>query len=270
MARDMKKFTTAFAKVIFQSAPHIYLSALPFAPRNSVIFKHYTGLYPKTLSIQDGGETEWPPIQDVLIGHTHSVNTVLFSPDEKWVISGSDDGTIRRWDTETGKAVGTPFIGHDNSIQLVSLSPDGKNLISGALDGVIRIWDVATGSQVGEPLEGDDAGITCVLFSPDGKNIASGSVNGMVFLWATETRRIIATSSRAHVGPVSALVFSSEGGYVASGDVSEIHLWDVWTGEVTDIQPHQSVIHLDFSPDGRNLISVIRVWNIETKRNVMQ
>jgi len=111
MAREMHRFVTTFAHVIAQSAPHIYLSALPFAPQNSPLSERYRMLYPRTLRIQSGGFRMWPPTRIVLFGHTGSVYSVAFSHDGKRVVSGSEDGTVRVWDAETGEAIGEPFQG---------------------------------------------------------------------------------------------------------------------------------------------------------------
>jgi len=54
MARDLKKFTTSFSNVLSQSAPHIYISALPFTPQNSMISKEYMNLY-EGLKVEKGG-----------------------------------------------------------------------------------------------------------------------------------------------------------------------------------------------------------------------
>src|ERR1700689_383106 len=103
MAVDMQKFVSAFASVISQSAPHTYLSALTFAPRNSMVSKTYLKKYTNTLRIQSGGQSDWPAIQNVLSGHQRPVVSVSFSPDGRRVVSGSRDRTIRVWDAETGE-----------------------------------------------------------------------------------------------------------------------------------------------------------------------
>jgi WD40 repeat protein len=102
MATDMSKFVAAFASPISQSTPHIYLSALPFVPVDSTLSKHYLPKYQQTLSIQIGGERDWPTIQNIMVEHTDWVRAVSFSPDGAHIVSGSDDRTIRIWDAQTG------------------------------------------------------------------------------------------------------------------------------------------------------------------------
>jgi len=148
MAKEMHKFVTTFANVIAQSAPHIYLSALPLAPQNSPLLEQYRKLYPRTLCVQSGGFSMWPPTRNVLFGHTGPVNSVAFSHDSKCVASGSDDETVRVWDAEIGEAIGEPFRGHNSRVQSVAFLHDGKRLVSGSDDRTIRVWDVEGGEPV--------------------------------------------------------------------------------------------------------------------------
>jgi len=75
-------------------------------------------------------------------GHLNVVFSVAFSPDGKWVVSGSGDATICIWDAETGQIVAGPFEGHTDKVSSVAFSPDGKQVVSGSHDNTIRIWDV--------------------------------------------------------------------------------------------------------------------------------
>jgi WD40 repeat protein len=72
---------------------------------------------------------------------------VAFSPDGKWVVSGSDDETVRLWDAATGAPLQT-LEGHTDWIISVAFSPDGKRVVSGSDDKTVRLWDAATGAPL--------------------------------------------------------------------------------------------------------------------------
>lgn len=72
--------------------------------------------------------------------HTSSVNFVAFSPDSKCIASGSSDGVIFEWATETGHMVSGLFERHTDTIISVMFSPDGKSIVSGSWDHTARIW----------------------------------------------------------------------------------------------------------------------------------
>ena len=76
-----------------------------------------------------------------LNGHTDCVMSVSFSPDGKYICSGSDDKTVRLWNVDTGKHVRT-LNGHTNNVWSVSFSPDGKYICSGSFDKTVRLWNV--------------------------------------------------------------------------------------------------------------------------------
>ena len=77
----------------------------------------------------------------ILNGHSYSVFSVCWSPDGKYLASGSNDGTVIIWDANSGQRLKT-LQGHSESVNSVSWSPDGKYLASGSGDKTIIIWEL--------------------------------------------------------------------------------------------------------------------------------
>src|SRR5262245_50076591 len=74
-------------------------------------------------------------------GHSHEVSSVAYSPDGRYGLSGSSDGTLRLWDLEAGTQV-RRFFGHTGQVWCVAFSPDGRQALSGSKDQTVRLWDV--------------------------------------------------------------------------------------------------------------------------------
>ena len=94
-----------------KSAPHIYLSALPFAPTCSLVSAHYSSSFPQILGFKCGQLSHWPPLELVISTGGGGVISVALSPDGQSIVSGSEDGKIRMWNTMTGETVAGPWAG---------------------------------------------------------------------------------------------------------------------------------------------------------------
>ncbi|KAF8324818.1 hypothetical protein F5887DRAFT_1289993 [Amanita rubescens] len=200
-ASDAMKFVAVFGPPISQSAPHVYLSALPFATKNSLVAKQYLRLHPnsKTLCLKTGKADHWPASISVFEGHISYVASVAFSHDSKRIVSGSWDQTIRVWDAETGEVVVGPFKGHDHYITSVAFSHDSKRIISGSLDRTILVWDaLETGEVVVGPLKGHTNWVTSVAFSHDSKRIVSGSSDQTILVWDAEAGEVVVGPLKGH------------------------------------------------------------------------
>ncbi|ODS32228.1 MAG: NTPase, partial [Candidatus Scalindua rubra] len=69
---------------------------------------------------------------------------VSFSPDGRFLASGSVNYTINIWEMPSGKLIKT-LKGHTDSVWAISFSPDGRFLASGSSDKTIKLWDMPQG-----------------------------------------------------------------------------------------------------------------------------
>jgi WD40 repeat protein len=83
----------------------------------------------------------------VLEGHTQLWDCAV-APDGTWIVSASEDNTLRIWDAANG-VVRQTLRGHNDWVRGCAVAPDGTWIVSASNDVTLRIWDVATGQPVG-------------------------------------------------------------------------------------------------------------------------
>lgn len=130
------------------------------------------------------------PLLRTLVGHTDEILALEVTPDSQWLISASEDHTIKVWDIATGQEIYT-LTGHTGSVLTLVLTSDGKQVISGSADHTIKVWSLETGQEI-YTLRGHQGIIPTLALSSDGKILYSGSEDKTVKLWSLETQQEIA------------------------------------------------------------------------------
>ncbi|KIO29546.1 hypothetical protein M407DRAFT_227293, partial [Tulasnella calospora MUT 4182] len=255
--RDVRRFIDMFLEPISFGPLHIYISALPHCPTKTEIWNIY-GKLAKVRILHGHRMSTWP-------SHVWTrpfdaeVTSVAFSPDGKVLAVGSEDGTVRLLDIQTGTLLGEPLAGHKDTVWSVDFSPNGKILASASGDKTIRLWDANAGTALGGPLTGHRDWVRSVCFSPDGRLLASGSNDKTVRLWNTQTGAAVDEWLFAHSGKITSVCFSPDGEVLASGSQDRtIRLWEPQTGKPVGgpLEYHDGWVRsVRFSPDGELLAS---------------
>ncbi|MCE9583003.1 MAG: hypothetical protein K8T20_10955 [Planctomycetes bacterium] len=238
-------------------------------------------------------------LSQTLKGHTGRVTCVAWSPDSRTLASGSDDGSIRFWEVQSGKETGCLANvhgrgSHGTGTTTVGFFPDGKRLFSTGYDPLVRIWDVAGLKEIRNLPGHRDCTVACI--SPDGKRLATASQDGTGRIWDPATGQSLQVldiqpriqASSPHLGYPC---FSPDGSRLfAGGGDGRIRSWIApdWKAEAGWTAHRGFIGALDVSPDGAFLASggmqpeggigtpdqswdnEIRIWNTATGESLLE
>lgn len=102
----------------------------------------------------DGTVLGWRPLAVRRVaGHTQPVTSLASIPGEpRQLLSGSQDGTMRRWNLENGQA--TAQFNHGGPVTAVAVRGDGQRYAAAGENNMARLWNAANNQQLAQ-MQGD-------------------------------------------------------------------------------------------------------------------
>ncbi|CAI8610622.1 unnamed protein product [Vicia faba] len=170
--------------------------------------------YAFTNSDSDSNSLTLSPMQQYE-GHEQGVSDLAFSSDTRYLVSASDDKTIRLWDVRTGALIKT-LHGHTNYVFCVNFNPQSNIIVSGSFDETVRVWDVKTGKCL-KVIPAHSDPVTAVDFNRDGSLIVSSSYDGLCRIWDASTGHCMKTLIDDETPPVSYVKFSPNAKFILVG-----------------------------------------------------
>jgi WD40 repeat protein len=200
--------------------------------------------------------------------HNAPVYLAAFTPDERWVLTESSDGTARLWHAETGELLG--LLRQQDTIRNAVLHPSGRQVLTSGRDGIWRLWDLANEASLGLTWRFRSSAHHAE-FSPDGGRVLTAAHTDGVMVWDAVTGRELAPKLRA-AGRAEYASFSPDGKLVGvAGTNGQVRVFDAASGEpVSPTLRHDgAVMHLAFSPDSRLIATAsadgaARIWDMRT------
>lgn len=247
---QLKIWDTQTGKVrLTRTIPHGHCASIAISQDSTFII---------AVAENGGGVTLWDSAtgteQGIVQPNEQSVEGTCcaFSPDGANIITTAKDGTIRIWETISGKEKSV-LKHHANFLQTIAISPDGNFLVAASHEGMrmqmqnmipeasfgsgtnnLSVWDFPTGHER-SPLvsKSPPAGICAI--SPDASFIVSVHMVGGIIVWDAETGKYISGFQPDSLS--TGIAISPDGASIITTSMNgALTLWDAKTGsEMTSI-----------------------------------
>jgi len=197
--------------------------------------------------------------------HGHAVTAVAYCKDPGQLLTGSRDGSIRRWDrlknevllrwcpheshcsyvevspdgsrvlsygggmvTESRITDGTPTIAwerHSQAVEAAAVLPDGRKVISGSADASLRLWDSSTGECL-RTVQCGGLGAYTLALAPDGSHVAAGCKDGVIREFSIADGKLL-REFKGHRGYIRSLAHTPDGQrLLSSADDGRLMVWE--------------------------------------------
>ncbi|KAF2859017.1 hypothetical protein K470DRAFT_220024 [Piedraia hortae CBS 480.64] len=220
---DALRWVPANRKLISDTPLQTYLSALAFAPSNSVVRNTFRSEMEEFLQVWPPVATDWGFELQTLRGHTGRILSITPSIDGRRLVTVAEDNTVRLWDVESGTEE-KQLKDRPRYITALALSADNKTLLCGLRDDQIRAIDLERG-LLREEFPGHTERIWDIAISPDGQNFASASGDDTIRIWGPKSQNPQVLSSEKEM---YGACFSADGRMLYTHDSKDcISEWDI-------------------------------------------
>lgn len=234
--------------------------------------KHLVSVADKDLAVKIWNIENHELVSSLAPNSAH-VSAVAVSPDQRFIVTGGDDGLARIWDIDRGVLLRS--LEHEYGIYSMTISPDGRHLLCGSkrkpgerYPGVVWIWDFELGVRL-KTLSGHMGHVTAITMTADSKYVLSGDQHGSVYLWDLETGTLLKTMA-GHNAPILTIHVSHDGQHVITGSPDgTVRVWILRGGVLLADLTHTENVHsLIVSPDCRHVITgsmegSVEVWDFD-------
>jgi WD40 repeat protein len=202
-----------------------------------------------------------------------AVRAVAVAPGDLFIASGGANGTVRIWDSKTGREI-LALEKHAGPVEACAWSPKNGFLATASSDALVIIWEIPSGT-IRHILQGHAGSVNSCSWSPDGLLLASASADKTLQIWDAATGRP-AQKLAGHQAAVASCAWSPDGKLLVSGSWDQtVRIWNPHNGtSLTTLSGMTATVKAcAWSPDSKRVASVsdqsVKIHELPRGREIM-
>lgn len=215
-------------------------------------------------------------------GHTANVTALALQADGKWMVTSSEDGTVKVWDMRAPTVQRN--YKHKCPVNDVVVHPNQGEVISCDSDGNVRIWDLGENTCTHHLLPEEDVPVTSVSVASNGTLLVAGNNSGNCYVWKMINSKEVTslypvTRFKSHAKYITKVLLSPDVRHLAT--CSADHTARIWNIEndfkmETVLRGHPRwVWDCAFTADSAYLVTAcsdhyVRLWELQTGQVIRQ
>ena len=205
----------------------------------------------KEMSLEDFKNILAERFHFFLEGHTKSVTCLAVTSDNKFLVSGSLDNTVRIWDIQK-KTQEAALKGHTSYVTCLAITSNNHFIISGSSDSTIRIWSILHKKQE-DILQIKSGYVKALAITSDSKYIVSAD-GRIIRIWSFDERKIVGILE-GHESYISSMAITNDNKYIISGTADPRGLYMDYTVRKWSISELRQ-IEILYSFEGTGVCSI--------------